>query len=112
VTQEQKKDLTSPKNLVNYLIYTFAGVISILYFSGEKKSTAILENSEQSLKNCEEEKKESQKINTKLLLNAYKIKDEEIKKKANEIDSISVENIKEQTAPHIEKINSYRKKEK
>lgn len=101
--QEKKPDLTSAKNLINYLIYTFAGVIAVLFWQSENKSKTSLEN-------CEKEKMKAQNINEKLLLDAYQIKTEEIQKKAEEIDSLSVEKLKEQAEPTLKKIKNYTSK--
>lgn len=105
MSQDRKPDLTAPRNLLNYLIYTFAGVISFLYFSSEKKSTVALEN-------CENEKKAAQQINTQLLLSAYKIKNEEIQKKAEQVDSMTAENLKDQTKETIKNIKNFTTKKK
>lgn len=102
---DKKPDLNTAKNLINYVIYTFAGVISILYYTSENKSTKALEA-------CEEENKEYRATNRQLINAAYQIKDEEIQKAAGEIDSLSMESLKAQAEPTIKKLKYYTKKGK
>lgn len=103
MAQQSKPDLNTAKNLINYVIYTFAAVISVLYYTSESKSVKALEA-------CEEENKEYRTTNRQLINAAYKIKDEEIQKAADEIDSLSVESLKSQAEPMIKKIKYYTKK--
>lgn len=113
--QQKKPDLTNFKNIFNYVVYGLAAVVSVLYLKSGTKDDKIVESLEQSIKDCNDEKKGYIKNNQRLIDKAYNLeqisreKDTMLVKSAEAFDSIAVRNLKEQTDPYIKKIKQYTK---
>ena len=111
--EEKKPDLTNFKNIFNYVVYGLAAIVSLLYFNGTSKDDKIYETINASLKICQEDNKRFQLNNQRLIDRAYNLeqtnaqKDTMLIRSAEAFDSISLQKLKQQAGPYIQKIKKF-----
>lgn len=108
--ENKKPDLTSFKNIFNYVVYGLAGIVSVLWVRSNFKEDNLVENMQEQIDDCQDEKKTDRATIDKLLAKAYNLeiqnakKDTMIEKSTEKFDSISAQNLKKQTDPLLNKI--------
>lgn len=109
--ENKKPDLTNFKNIFNYVVYGLAGVVSLLYFSGNSKDKKIVETFNKSLDKCEEENTENRATINQLLSKAYNLEQKNLKKDTlmMNADSLTALKLKSKAQPLLNKIKKFTK---